>query len=79
MQDAITFAEYMNWAKGQQCTLATGFKYGSDGRCHETLHLECPNGGHYSRVDSTQYDPLTKEDVTKIDERLGLNSPFFRT
>lgn len=69
----------MKWAKDQQCTLATGIKHGPDGRCHETLHVECPNGGHNSRVGSTQNDPLTKDDVDKIDERLGLNSPFFRT
>jgi len=77
MRETITFAEYMAWAESQNCSLSTGYVVGLDGRCHETLHIECESGTHCIKLGMGQYDDLTKEDVIKLDERLGLNSFFF--
>lgn len=78
MCKTITFAEYMEFAESQHCSLSTGYRYGADGRCHQTLHIECESGKYYDRVGTKQYDDLTREDVIKMDERLGISSPFFR-
>ena len=72
-----TFAQYCAWAQSQGCTIKQGVGAGEDGRPYSITQIMAPDGKHWVTEVGTQHtDYLVPTTINRLDERLGMRSPF---
>ena len=72
-----SFAEYLDWARKQGCTVEFGVLYADDGRSAAFVRINAPSGRWAIEAGVDQDEYIMPTTVNRLDRRLGLKSPFF--
>lgn len=68
-----TFAQYLQWAKAQGCTIQTGVI-----GVHGVTKIVSPDGKRWViEAETQQSSYLVPTTIARLDRRLGLKSPWF--
>ncbi len=72
-----SFAEYLDWARKQGCTVESGVIFIDDGRTASFIRITAPSGRWAIEAGVEQDEYIMATTVTRLDRRLGMKSPFF--
>ena len=75
-EQAPTLAEYLDWARSCGCRDQCGYSSGPDGPIG-IVRIEAPDGRYVIEA-LTQDERLLPSTIKRLDERLGIQSPFFK-
>lgn len=73
--DHPKFGQYIEWATSQGCEIKQGVRY-ADGAAYSITKITAPSGQYYIDVGTQHNDPLLPTTISRLDRRLGLQSPF---
>lgn len=73
----VLFAQYIQWAKTQGCTVQSGYAQTPDGETETVTRITSPSGRWVIEVGTRQDEYLTPTGIHYLDRRLGVKSPYF--
>lgn len=71
-----TLYEYCQWAIREGCKVTSAVASDTDGRPTTVTIIEAPDGRKAAEIDTQMDDRLVPTSITRLDRRLGLQSPF---